>query len=131
TESITANREPFLTQDKVDMVIATYTITDARKQVIDFSKPYYLAGQSILVRKDNTDIKTPADMNGKKVCAQQSSTSADNVKAAAPQADLLLLPDTASCAAALTDKRVDAFSTDDIQLIGINIKDPNATKLTG
>jgi len=130
TEAVTKNREPFLTEDKVDLVVATYTITDARKEIIDFSTPYYVAGQSILVRKDNNDIKKPADMNGKKVCSQQGSTSEANVRAAAPQADLTTLATVSECALALQDKRVDALSTDDIQLIGISIKDPS-TKLTG
>jgi ABC-type amino acid transport substrate-binding protein len=129
-EAVTKNREPFLTEDKVDMVIATYTITDERKQVIDFSNPYYVAGQSILVRKDYTAISKPEDLNGKKVCAQQGSTSEQNVKKVAPQADLLTLTTITDCALALKDKRVDAVSTDDIQLIGISIKDPN-TRLVG
>ncbi len=129
-EAITKNREPFITEDKVDMVIATYTINDDRKKIVDFSNPYYVAGQSILVRKDYNDIKQPSDMNGKKVCSQQGSTSEQNVRTAAPQADLLTLGTVSECAQALQDKRVDAISTDDIQLIGINIKDPS-TKLVG
>ncbi len=129
-EAITKNREPFLTEDKVDLVVATYTITDARKQIIDFSNPYYVAGQSILVRKDFTAITRPEDMNGKKVCTQQGSTSEQNIKAVAPQAEITTLPTISECALALQDKRVDAVSTDDIQLIGISIKDPN-TKLVG
>src|SRR5207244_965866 len=52
TEAATANRIPFLQQDKVDIVVATLTITDERKQQIDFSHVYYVAGQSLLVKKD-------------------------------------------------------------------------------
>jgi len=129
-EAVTKNREPFLTEDKVDLVIATYTITDARKQIIDFSNPYYVAGQSILVRKDYTAIAKPDDMNGKKVCAQQGSTSEQSIRSVAPQADILTLSTISECALALQDKRVDAVSTDDIQLIGISLNDPN-TKLVG
>jgi ABC-type amino acid transport substrate-binding protein len=129
-EAITKNREPFLTEDKVDMVVATYTITDARKQIIDFSNPYYVAGQSILVRKDYTAINKLEDMNGKKVCTQQGSTSEQKVRSAVPQADLLTLATISECALALQDKRIDAVTTDDIQLVGISIKDPN-TKLVG
>jgi glutamate transport system substrate-binding protein len=129
-EAITKNREPFLTEDKVDLVVATYTITDDRKKIIDFSNPYYVAGQSILVRKDYDAIKVPADMNGKKVCAQQGSTSEPNVRAAAPQADLLTLATVSDCAQALGDKRVDAVSTDDIQLTGLSSQNPNF-KLVG
>jgi glutamate transport system substrate-binding protein len=129
-EAITRNREPFLTEDKVDLVISTYTITDARKQIVDFSDPYYVAGQSILTRKDYNAINQPTDLNGKKVCAQQGGTSEQNVRRTAPQADLLTLATISECAQALQDKRVDAVSTDDIQLIGITLRDP-ATKLVG
>ncbi len=129
-EAVTKNREPFLTEDKVDLVIATYTITDARKQIIDFSNPYYVAGQSILVRKDYNAIARPEDMNGKRVCAQQGSTSEQNIRQVAPQANVLTLTTISDCALALQDKRVDAVSTDDIQLIGISINNPD-TKLVG
>src|SRR5206468_1166585 len=65
-----------------------------------------------------------------KVCSQQGSTSEQNVRRAAPQAELLTLATISDCALALQDKRVDAVSTDDIQLIGISLKDPS-TKLVG
>ena len=38
-ESVSANREPFIQQDKVDFVVATYTINDKRKEVVDFAGP--------------------------------------------------------------------------------------------
>ncbi|HLS33102.1 MAG TPA: transporter substrate-binding domain-containing protein, partial [Brevibacterium sp.] len=49
TETVSANREPFLQQGNVDMVVATYTINDERKEVVDFAGPYYVAGQDLLV----------------------------------------------------------------------------------
>ena len=52
-ESVSANREPFLQQKKVDMVVATYTINDKRDKVVDFAGPYFVAGQDILVAKGN------------------------------------------------------------------------------
>ena len=63
-EAISKNRIPYLQEDKVDVVIATFTINAERKTQIEFSKPYYQAGQSILVKKDNSDIKSAADLNG-------------------------------------------------------------------
>lgn len=44
-EAVSANREPFIQNGEVDIVVATYTINDDRKQVIDFAGPYYIAGQ--------------------------------------------------------------------------------------
>ena len=52
TETVSANREPFIENGQVDIVVATYTINDKRKEVVSFAGPYYMAGQSILVRAD-------------------------------------------------------------------------------
>jgi len=130
TEAVSANRIPFLQEDKVDLVIATMTINADRKKQIDFSRPYYLAGQSILVKKDNTTIKSVDDLNGKKVCSVQGSTSEKNVQAKAPQAELLSLTGYAACVSSLKDGRVEAVSTDDIILAGFAAAD-NTLKLVG
>ena len=129
-ESISANRIPYLQEDKVDIVVATMTINAERKQQIEFSRPYFLAGQSILVKKDNTTIKTVDDLNGKKVCSVQGSTSEKNVKAKAPQADLQSLTTYAACVSGMKDGRYDAVSTDDIILAGFAAAD-NTLKLVG
>src|SRR4030095_9191173 len=55
-ETVSANREPFIQQGKVDIVVATYTINDKRKQVVDFAGPYYVAGQHLMVRANETAI---------------------------------------------------------------------------
>ena len=55
-EATSKVREDVIKDGKVDIVVATYTINDARKQVVDFAGPYYVAGQDILVKKANTTI---------------------------------------------------------------------------
>ncbi|MGH3328980.1 MAG: transporter substrate-binding domain-containing protein, partial [Streptomycetales bacterium] len=50
-EAVSANREPFIQQGKVDFVAATYTIDEERDKVVDFAGPYYVAGQQIMVEK--------------------------------------------------------------------------------
>lgn len=129
-EAVSKNRIPYLQEDKVDLVIATMTINDDRKQQIDFSHTYYVAGQSILVKKDNTSIKSVDDLNGKKVCSVQGSTSEQNIQKKAPQAQLLSLDAYASCVNAMKDGRVEAVSTDDIILAGFAAADPSL-KLVG
>ncbi|MBI2766508.1 MAG: glutamate ABC transporter substrate-binding protein [Chloroflexi bacterium] len=129
-ESVSANRIPYLMTDKVDLVIATMTINADRKTQIDFSRPYYLAGQSILVKKENTTITKVDDLNGKKVCSVSGSTSETNIKTKAPTAQLLSLADYSSCVSSLKDGRVDAVSTDDIILAGFAAADPSL-KLVG
>ena len=129
-EAISKNRVPYLQEDKVDVVIATFTITDERKTQIEFSKPYYQAGQSILVKKDNTTIKTPADLNGKNVCTVQGSTPAITLATKYPQAKVLLLDVYSACVAAMKDGRVEAVSTDNVILLGFAAADPTV-KLVG
>jgi glutamate transport system substrate-binding protein len=130
TEAISANRIPYLKEDKVDLVLATMTITDARKLEIDFSRTYFKAGQSLLVKKDNTTIKAVADLNGKKACSVTGSTSEKNAKEKAPQVELLSLDAYGACVASLKDGRVEAVTTDDIILAGFAKADPTL-KLVG
>lgn len=129
-EAISANRIPFLQEDKADLVISTMTINADRKQQIEFSRPYYKAGQSLLVLASNNTIKTVDDLNGKPVCSVQGSTSETNVKTKAPQAELLSLPVYSACVQSMKDGRVQAVSTDDIILAGFAASD-RSLKLVG
>ena len=118
-EAISANRIPFIKDNKVDLILSTFSITDARKKEVDMAGPYYVAGQDLLIYKvEANDIKSVTDLNGRKVCAQTGSTSINNLKTAAPRATVLDLPTTANCVEALKDGRVDAVSTDDTLLAG-------------
>jgi glutamate transport system substrate-binding protein len=112
TEAQSANREPFIQNGTVDLVIATYTINDTRKQIVDFAGPYFIAHQDIMVKASDNTIKSVTDLNGKKACSVTGSTSATNVKAKAPQVDLTLFGTYSDCAAALGDGRVVAVTTD-------------------
>ena len=124
-EAVSANRIPFLQQDKVDLVISTMTVNDERKQQIDFSHVYYMAGQSILVKKEST-VQAVTDLNGKKVCSGEGSTSEKNVRAKAPQAELLLFKTYTEAAQALADGRCEAVSTDDSILFGLAERVPGS-----
>jgi glutamate transport system substrate-binding protein len=131
-ETVSKVRETSIQEGKVDMVVATYTINSARKLVVDFGGPYYIAGQDIMVKKEDTSIKSVTDLNGKKVCSVQGSTSLANVKAKAPQADLSITFDTYSkCAEALKDGRVQAETTDNVILLGLVKDNKDAFKVVG
>ncbi len=117
-EAISRNREPFITDGKVDIVISTYTINDARKKIVDFAGPYVSARQDILIYKvDAGSIKSVDDLNGRKVCSVQGSTSLNNLKAKAPRADVVAFNTYSECVEALKDGRVEAVTTDDLILI--------------
>ncbi len=128
-EAVSKNREPFLQNGDVDIVVASYTINDARKQVVDFAGPYLLAHQDILVKSSETTIKSVGDLNAKKVCSVQGSTSEKNVVAKAPQSQLLSFDDYSKCTEALTDGRVVAVTTDGPILAGYVSKSSGAFKI--
>ena len=63
-ESPSAQRETLIQSDQVKMIFATYSITDDRKQKISFAGPYFIAGQDLRVKADNTDTTGPEKLNG-------------------------------------------------------------------
>jgi glutamate transport system substrate-binding protein len=130
-ESVSANREPYIENGTVDLVIATYTINDARKQRVDFAGPYFVTHQDIMVKSTDSSIKSVTDLNGKKVCTASGSTSEKNLRAKAPSASVTLFGTYSECAAALTDGRVVAVTTDAPILAGLVKTSNGAFKLVG
>jgi len=128
-ESPSAQREQVLQTGQVDMIFATYSITDARKEVVDFAGPYFVAGQDLLVATDNTDITGPETLAGKNLCSVTGSTSAQKIKDAHPDVNLLERPGYAECVTALVAGQVDAVTTDDIILAGLAATDANRGKV--
>jgi glutamate transport system substrate-binding protein len=131
-EAVSANREPFIQQGKVDFVVATYTINDKRKQVVDFAGPYYEAGQDIMVAKGNPEgIGGPDDLAGKKVCSVTGSTPAENIRTNYPKAELTEFDVYSKCAEALKNGQVQAVTTDNVILLGLISQDEEAFELVG
>ncbi|OUD03239.1 glutamate ABC transporter substrate-binding protein [Streptomyces swartbergensis] len=118
-EAKSADRETMLQRGDVDFIAATYSITPERQEKVDFAGPYLLAHQDVLVRADDNSIKSPADLNNKKLCSVAGSTSAQNVKEKlAPKADLQTYPTYSACLSGLQNKAIDALTTDDSILAG-------------
>lgn len=67
---------PAITAKQLDGAIAGISITDERKQVVSLSDPYYKAGLSLIVREDNTTIKTPEDLKGKVIAIKKGTSGA-------------------------------------------------------
>jgi glutamate transport system substrate-binding protein len=131
-ETVSANREPFIQQGKVDYVVATYTINDKRKQVVDFAGPYFEAGQDIMVAKGNPlGIRGPEDLAGKKVCSVAGSTPAENIRTNYPKAQLVEFDVYSKCAEALKNGQVQAVTTDNVILLGLISKDQESFELVG
>ncbi|GAA0666427.1 glutamate ABC transporter substrate-binding protein [Kitasatospora atroaurantiaca] len=118
-ESKSADRETLLQRGDVDFIAASYSITPAREQKVDFAGPYLLAHQDVLIRADDNSITKPADLNSKKLCSVTGSTSAQNVKTKlAPNAQLQEYGGYSECLTGLENKVIDALTTDDSILAG-------------
>ncbi|GAA1623902.1 glutamate ABC transporter substrate-binding protein [Georgenia ruanii] len=118
-ESISSQRETLLENGSVDMIFATYSITDARKERVAFAGPYFVAGQDLLVAADNTDITGPDSLNGKVLCSVEGSTSAERIRDEhAQQTQLYPAPTYSECVELLSAGNVDAVTTDDVILAG-------------
>lgn len=130
-ETVSANREQFIQDGQVDIVVATYTINDERKQIVDFAGPYYEAGQTIMVLESNTDINGPDDLAGKKVCSVEGSTPAENIRTNYPEAELVPTGAYSDCLEPLRNGQVDAVTTDNVILSGFVDQNEGEFKLVG
>ncbi|MFW5469976.1 glutamate ABC transporter substrate-binding protein [Knoellia sp. CPCC 206435] len=111
-------RETLISTGQVDMIFATYSITDARKEKVTFAGPYFIAGQDLLVRSDDASITGPDALTGKKLCSVKGSTSAQKVKDKYPGVQLQEFATYSECLPALGTGGVDALTTDDTILAG-------------
>ncbi|GGO66068.1 glutamate ABC transporter substrate-binding protein [Nonomuraea cavernae] len=123
-ESASSNREPFLANGTVDLVVATYSITEERKGKVTFGGPYVIAHQDVMVRKDDTSINTPQDLKGKKICKAAGSNSYKRITDPPPDGELDLDATTvdaanySECVQKLGGSNLDAVTTDDLILAG-------------
>ncbi|MEV0150054.1 MULTISPECIES: glutamate ABC transporter substrate-binding protein [unclassified Nonomuraea] len=123
-ESASSNREPFLANGTVDIIFATYSITEERKKKVTFGGPYVIAHQDVMVRKDDTSINSPQDLKGKKICKAAGSNSYKRITDPPPDGQLDLdatTVDAASyseCVQKLGGNNLDALTTDDLILAG-------------
>jgi len=134
-------REQYIKQGDVDLVIATSSINDARKKEVSFAGPYLVTGQDILVRADETGIKTVDDLKEKKVCGASGSNSparlaekfggSDDVANDWGKKHLNLLNGYGACLPLLENGTVDAVSTDASILAGFAKDSPGKFKLVG
>jgi glutamate transport system substrate-binding protein len=135
TESPSKIREELIETDKVDLVSATYTINDKRKERITFAGPYYTAGQDIMIGKDDTTITGPDSFKqnaNAKVCSVTGSTPSETIKTYLANPGQLVLFDVYSkCADALRTGQVQAVTTDNVILLGLVADSDGAFTMVG
>ncbi|MBV6303530.1 glutamate ABC transporter substrate-binding protein [Candidimonas humi] len=123
------NREVFLQQHKVDIVIATYPPNAKRVKAVDFAGPYLMSPIGTMVNKDNTSIKQVSDLNGKNICVTKGSGSETYVPLNAPKAKLTVFSSMTQCMEALAQRRVDGVTTTQSILLGQMSQNPGKFKL--
>jgi glutamate transport system substrate-binding protein len=123
-ESVSSNREAFLTNGTVDMILSGYSITPARQQKVTFAGPYIVAHQDTMVRADSTGINKTADLEGKRICQVAGSISYKRITELPPEGKLGLkvqlvgAANYSECIAKLSGNNLDAVTTDDLLLAG-------------
>ncbi|WP_369052981.1 glutamate ABC transporter substrate-binding protein [Kineococcus terrestris] len=134
-EAPSAQREDLIVNETVDMVVATYTINDTRKERITFAGPYYQAGQQIMVLEDNTTINGPEDLAANPdvtICSVTGSTPAENIREyLASPGQLVEFEVYDDCVAAMQNGQVQAMTTDNVILTGYVAENEGEFKLVG
>lgn len=128
-EAPAQDRERLIVTGQVDMVIATYAITDARKQVVSFAGPYFRDYQTIMVRAGDRRIGDPETTRGRRVCSARGSVTIQTI--AKYGAIPVPAKDYSECVALLLQRRVDAVSTLGAILYGQAALHPGAVEIVG
>lgn len=126
-----ANREQAIVNGDIDYYVGTYSITDSRKEQIDFAGPYFLTGQGLLVAADNEDINGPDDLEGKIVCSVTGSTPLQRIRDEYNPGDTVEYDTYSQCVEQLKAGSVDAITTDEAILAGYVALEPDALKIAG
>ncbi|HEY2765319.1 MAG TPA: glutamate ABC transporter substrate-binding protein [Pseudonocardiaceae bacterium] len=132
-EAPSAQREELIKQNKVDVVVATYTINAKRRLQVSFAGPYYTAGQALMVKSDNNTITGPQSLRSTnaRVCSVQGSTPAETIRQYIDPAQLTLFDVYSKCADALRTGQVDVVTTDNVILLGFVNDSKGQFKLAG
>ncbi|WP_166242720.1 ABC transporter substrate-binding protein [Paenibacillus turpanensis] len=124
-EVTSKTRIPMLQNGEIDLIIATMTITEERKQQVDFSDVYFAAGQSLLVKKGSPIQGIDDVKKDTKVLGVKGSTSVKNIREKAPEATVLEFENYQDAFTALKAGQGDALTTDNAILYGMMKQDPN------
>ena len=119
---------PSLTTGKADFVISSMTITEKRKEEVDFSDPYANALLAILANKDS-GIKSIDDLNqpGKKVAVKTGSTGYFYAQENLVNAEIIALADESACVTEVSQGKADGFLYDQLTIYRNNQNNPDTT----
>lgn len=123
-----SNRIGKLNSGEVDILVATMSITDNRLQILDFSNPYYIAGQAILTKSSSKATRLK-DFKGKKLIIVFGSTSEENLRTNVPDIEVLGFKTYNEAYNALKAGKADGIVSDDTILMGYTLNDKSVKLL--
>lgn len=124
-----AGRIPLLQSDQLDIVVSQLTITPDREEQVDFSIPYLITREALLVPKGSS-IKGFDDLKGKRIAAVVGSVSIRRMRAALPDETLVETPLSYGCLEAVAKGQADAASNDMINLMMLQRSSDNPDHYT-
>lgn len=115
-----------LRDGRVQLVVATFSITDERRKSIGFAGPYMLTRQGMMVRAGDTRVRSAKDLTGMTVCTLSGSTSLIQLNEGVLRNQIILTVEKSykQCVDRLLGGQADAVSTDQIVLDGLAADDP-------
>jgi glutamate transport system substrate-binding protein len=130
-ETVSKNRERFLRDRAVDIVIATYSITPERSQMVAFTSPYFYASQDVLVRRGDRSVQDVADLADTTVCTARGATSGARLRQVVPRVHIAEQDTYSECAWGLEQRQYTGVSTDDTILAGLMGDHPGEFRMLG
>ncbi|HUL12619.1 MAG TPA: transporter substrate-binding domain-containing protein [Methylococcaceae bacterium] len=117
------SRIPYLYSEWIDIIIATMTMTGERRQVLEFSEPYFISGSLLMALKDS-GIRGIEDLAGKTVAVIEGAVQEKELQQLAPAAKQIKFDKIPEALGALKEKRVDAFCQDDVVILDLARENP-------
>lgn len=121
-----ASRVEFLETAKVDIILANFTVTDERKEKVDFALPYMKVALGV-VSPDSAIITDAEQLNGKTLIVVKGTTAESYFTENYPDVKLQKYDEYNEAYSALQDGRGDAFSTDNTEVLAWAMNNPGFT----
>ncbi|TGY41201.1 transporter substrate-binding domain-containing protein [Clostridium sartagoforme] len=121
-----ANRVEYLESNKVDIILANFTVTPERKEKVDFANPYMKVALGV-VSSDGSPIKSVEELKGKKLLVNKGTTAESYFTKNHPDIELIKYEQNTETFAALTDGRGDALAHDNTLLFAWAKENPGYT----
>ncbi|WP_422773625.1 Hsp70 family protein [Plantactinospora sp. WMMC1484] len=134
TETSLSAREQIIEEGRADIVVATYTITEARAQRVAFAGPYHLPGQQLVVRDNETVIDGPESLTtGTRICTVTGTPHGDRLEEHLGERSFVLVSTDSyqKCAEQLSVGAVDAITSDGPTLVGLVAAGAGRFRLVG